>query len=651
MKKETVDSTHIPSATPSVPVADEDVVLRALVEGTVRATGSHFFKVLVENLAKAMNTYGAWVTEYIPDRNRFRVLAFWLDGEITEDFEMEIEGTPCEVVVRDVRLLHHPDRLQQLYEDPHVREIGATSYMGVPLLNSKGEVLGHMAVVDRRQMPEQPRLRATFEIFAARAAAELQRIRAESELQEREEKLRRLVDSAMDAIIELDSEFTIMRINPAAEKLFGCAEKKAAGDNFLKFLSPDSCRKLTLLAHELQTKPEGERYHWIPGNLECLQRNANGFPAEASLSCFEMRGRIYFTLILRNVNDRIEAERKIQSLSEEAEYLREEIEKLQDFGEVVGESKELLRTLRDVQQVANTDSTVLILGETGTGKELIARAIHLGSSRKAKPLIKVNCAAIPASLMESEFFGYEAGAFTGATKKREGRFELANHGTIFLDEIGELPLDLQAKLLRVLQEGEFESVGSSHTRKIDVRVIAATNRNLRDFIKEGKFREDLYYRIHVFPITVPPLRDRGEDILLLANSFAQRFAQKMGRKLNPLSPAAIMRLKSYHWPGNVRELQNVIERAVITSTDGTLNLDRALPEADRPANVPQPAAKVYTAKELEEIEKENFLRALEVTGWRIAGKDGAAQLLQLKPSTFTSRMKALGIERPKPIAT
>lgn len=627
---------------------DEDAVLRALVEGTVRATGSHFFQALVENLAKAMDTHGAWVTEYIPERKRFHVLAFWLGGEMTEDYEMEIVGTPCEVVVRDIRLLHHPDQLQQLYDDPHVREIGAVSYMGVPLLDSKGEVLGHMAVVDRRPMPERLRLRATFEIFAARAATELQRLRAESELREREEKLRRLVDSAMDAIIELDADFNIMRINLAAEKLFVCKTEVAAGENFLKFLSVDSCRKLTSLAHELQSRPEGEQYLWIPGNLEGLQANKENFPAEASLSRFELRGRTYFTLILRNVNDRIEAERKIQSLSEEAEHLREEIEKLQDLGEVIGKSNELLRTMRDVQQVAGTDSTVLILGETGTGKELIARAIHSGSTRREKSLIKVNCAAIPASLMESEFFGYEAGAFTGATKRREGRFELADHATIFLDEIGELPLDLQAKLLRVLQEGEFEPVGSSRTKKIDVRVIVATNRDLQDLIRKGKFREDLYYRIHVFPITVPPLRDRGDDIILLAQSFAEKFAQKMGRKLKPLNSAAIMRLKSYHWPGNIRELQNVIERSVITSTDGTLNLDRALPEPIRNAANPPPATKVLTAGDLKVMEKENFLRALELTGWRITGKDGAAQMLQLKPSTFTSRMKALGIQRPRP---
>ena len=231
------------------------------------------------------------------------------------------------------------------------------------------------------------------------------------------------------------------------------------------------------------------------------------------------------------------------------------------------------------KEVAATDATVLILGETGTGKEVIARSIHRTSRRHNKPLIKVNCAAIPATLIESELFGHEAGAFTGATKKRDGRFAMAHGGTIFLDEVGELPLDLQSKLLRVLQEGEFEPVGSSQTRKVDVRVLAATNRDLQRAIGEGKFREDLYYRLNVFPIELPPLRERRGDIGALAAAFAEKFAKSMGRSIEPLSADCIRRLEAYRWPGNVRELQNIIERAVITARDGKLNLDRALPES------------------------------------------------------------------------
>ena len=630
---------------------EEDVALKAILEGTARTTGEHFLEALVMNLAKALNTYGAWVTEYLPEKHRFRAIAFWLGGQMLRNYEMEIEGSPCEVVIQQLRLVHYTDELQELFRnDKDVREIGAVSYMGVPLLDANREVLGHMAVVDRNPMPAKPRFQATFEIFAARAAAELQRLRAESEIREREEKSRRLIHSAMDAIIELDHDLNIRGLNFAAEKVFACKSEQAIGTNLMKLLSPDSCRKVNLLTHDLQSRPEGEQYLWIPGNLEAVRPDGVAFPAEASISRYEVHRNTYYTLILRNVNDRIQAERTIQSLMVEAEYLREEIEALQNFGDVIGESKELRRALREVHQVAPTDSTVLILGETGTGKELIARAIHSASSRKDKALIKVNCAAIPPALMESEFFGHEAGAFTGALKKREGRFELADGGTIFLDEIGELPLDVQAKLLRVLQEGEYERVGSSRTMRVDVRIIAATNRNLQDLIREGKFREDLYYRIHVFPIKIPALRERKEDVILLAQTFADNFARKMGHKLKPLSAEARMRLKAYHWPGNVRELQNVMERAVITSVDGNLNLERALPDLPRETgqDVESSDERVWKAQEMEEIERNNLLRALELAGWRISGKEGAAQLLDLKPSTLTSRMKALGIRRPRP---
>jgi transcriptional regulator with GAF, ATPase, and Fis domain len=334
----------------------------------------------------------------------------------------------------------------------------------------------------------------------------------------------------------------------------------------------------------------------------------------------------------------------------EAEYLREEIKSLFGADEIIGESEAWLRVLSDVNQVAGTDATALILGETGTGKELIARAIHYASQRRQKALIKVNCAAIPAPLIESELFGHETGAFTGATKKRDGRFALAHGGTIFLDEIGELPIELQVKLLRVLQEGEFEPVGSSQTRRVDVRVLAATNRDLEQAIHEGKFREDLYYRLNVFPIRLPPLRERRADIGILAASFAQKFANNMGRSIEPLSRDCIRRLEVYRWPGNVRELQNIIERAVITSRDGWLNLDRALPESVRSIAVAltgrdESAQRVRTAKELEAIERNNIIAALDASEWKVAGQNGAAQLLGMKPTTLNSRMKALGIER------
>jgi transcriptional regulator with GAF, ATPase, and Fis domain len=422
------------------------------------------------------------------------------------------------------------------------------------------------------------------------------------------------------------------------------------GGNFSHWLVPDAREKLANLIIELDTRPEGQRYLWIPGGLKAVGANGQEFAAEATLSRFDVGREPFYTLILRNVNERLAAEQKIRSLTVETEYLREEISALLNCDEVIGQSEPLLQLLRDVQEVSRTDATVLILGETGTGKELIARAVHLASRRRDRPLVKVNCAAIPAALIESEFFGHEQGAFTGATKKRDGRFALAHGGTIFLDEIGELPIDLQVKLLRVLQEGEFEPVGSSQTRKVDVRVLAATNRDLQQAVRNGKFREDLYYRLNVFPIEVPPLRKRGNDIALLAAAFARKFAQRMGRTIEPLSEDCLRRLKGYSWPGNVRELQNVIERAVITSRDGRLNLDRALPESGKPAAAEPISSeaterRVRTAKELEALERANLIAALETRGWQVAGENGAAQLLGMKPTTLSSRMKALGIER------
>jgi transcriptional regulator with GAF, ATPase, and Fis domain len=357
-------------------------------------------------------------------------------------------------------------------------------------------------------------------------------------------------------------------------------------------------------------------------------------------------------LILRDVNARLEAERTIATLRDEARSLRDEIRSITHQGELLGASPAFRRTLQLAAEVAPTDATVLIHGETGTGKERIAQAIHAVSRRQARPLVTVNCAAIPQGLMESEFFGHAQGAFTGATQRREGRFALADGGTIFLDEVAELNLEMQAKLLRVLQEGEFSPVGSSQTRRVDVRVIAATNRDLSREVREGRFRTDLYYRLHVFPITAPPLRDRGGDIALLAAAFLERAAARLGRAVIPFDARDLARLEAYPWPGNVRELQNVIERAVITAGGGRPNLAHALPETPgAPVIPPADSAAVpgtlRTAAEMQALERDNLRLALETAGWRVAGANGAANLLGIPPSTLQSRMKALGIRRPR----
>jgi transcriptional regulator with GAF, ATPase, and Fis domain len=343
-------------------------------------------------------------------------------------------------------------------------------------------------------------------------------------------------------------------------------------------------------------------------------------------------------------------ERLRAQLEMENRYLREEVKTT--FGDIIGESAALRQVLQQIEIVAPTEASVLILGETGTGKELLARAIHERSLRRERPLIKVNCSAVPRELFESEFFGHVKGAFTGALKDRLGRFQLADGGTLFLDEVGEIPLELQSKLLRVLQEGQFERIGEDRTRQVDVRIIAATNRHLQQEVEAGRFRQDLYYRLSVFPITVPPLRERNEDIPRLAKHFIERTCARLNCPAAHITPEQVQQLRRYHWPGNIRELQNVIERAVILARGGVLQLEHALPprmlEAGS-APVFQKTSSAPPAVIREEIwkeqERENILAALEQARWKIYGKDGAAALLGIKPSTLAYRLKVLEIHK------
>ncbi|RIK72089.1 Fis family transcriptional regulator [candidate division KSB1 bacterium] len=324
-----------------------------------------------------------------------------------------------------------------------------------------------------------------------------------------------------------------------------------------------------------------------------------------------------------------------EQLQAENIYLKEEIKLEHNYEEIIGESEALKYVLHKVEQVASGDTTVLLLGETGVGKELFARAIHSLSPYRERPLVKVNCAALPSHLIESELFGHEKGAFTGAVEKQIGRFELAEGATIFLDEIGELPLELQPKLLRVLQDGEFERLGNPKTLKVKTRVIAATNRDLDEEIRLGRFRKDLFYRLNVYPITVPALRERRQDIPLFVQAFVQRFNKKLGKALDTVPQKTMQALLQYEWPGNVRELQNVIERAVVTATDATLRIELPMPSG----------AKNAGAKTLEEVEREHILKTLEATQWKVEGVEGTAARLGLNPSTLRSRMNKLGIRR------
>jgi PAS domain S-box-containing protein len=412
--------------------------------------------------------------------------------------------------------------------------------------------------------------------------------------------------------------------------------------------------------------------HYTPASWQLLKSAVNetlrdGRPYELELEMIRDDGKLVWTNArgevlrdasgkiiklrgtLQDIAERKRAEAALQKaveevsqlknkLEEENIYLREEISLAQNFDEIVGRSDATKYVLFKIEQVAPTDSTVLVTGETGTGKELVARAIHSSSLRMDRPLVRVNCAALSPTLVESELFGHEKGAFTGATGRKIGRFELANGATIFLDEIGELPLELQSKLLRVIQEGEFERLGSSKTIKVDARIIAATNRNLKIAVEHGGFREDLWYRLNVFPITVPPLRDRKEDIPVLVEHFVRRFSQKVGRRISSISPGSLRILQDYAWPGNVRELANVLERAVINTSGTVLRIVDHFEEI----RVEEPS---QANKTLEEIEKEYIIRILENTGWRIDGSKGAAKILGLNPSTLRTRMAKLRIQK------
>ena len=384
----------------------------------------------------------------------------------------------------------------------------------------------------------------------------------------------------------------------------------------------------------------------------------------SAISDRDAAGRVHRMLVAsKDVTERKRAERKLRAtlaenarlrdeLERERDYLREEVNISMNFGRIIGRSPALKHTLSQVEAVAQTPANVLVLGESGVGKELVARAIHARSPGASAPLVKVNCASIPKELFESEFFGHVKGAFTGAHRDRVGRFQLADGGTIFLDEVGEIPIELQGKLLRVLQEREFERVGDDITRSVDVRVIAATNRNLEELIIAGKFREDLFYRLSVFPIEVPPLRKRPEDVMQLAQHFLESICHDFGKAPLKLTRSQAVAISEYDWPGNVRELKNVIERAVILSTGRTLRLDLSMPDSLAARRDPgdlrdrKVEDKILTEEQMRDLQKRNMIAALKAANWKVSGNDGAAALLGVRPTTLYDRMKIMGVKKP-----
>ena len=506
---------------------------RSIVIGTASATGSDFFPSLVRHMANALRVRYAFITD-CDNQKRAKCLAVWKGEHYGENFEFDIADTPCAKVLHG-EVCHYKEGLQQLFPlDTGLADWGAESYLGVPMLDQGGRVIGHIALLDDKPMARDPRAIDLVKIFAARASAELKRQRAEADLQAALEQVRAL-------------------------------QKKLEAENV---------------------------------------------------------------------------------------YLQEEISREHNFEEIVGNSRALVEVLRRVETVAPTDSTVLITGETGCGKELIARAIHSRSKRSHRPLVKLNCGAIPTGLVESELFGHMKGAFTGALERRTGRFELADGGTLFLDEVSELPLETQVKLLRVLQEHEFEPLGSSRTVQVNVRIIAASNRDLEKAVQEGRFRADLFYRLNVLPITLPALLQRRSDIPLLTAFFVERFARQFGKQITGIAQDTIDLLSRYDWPGNIRELQNVIERAVVLAQGSVLKLGADMLPAssastDRVSSL-RPDLELNDTdalSTLEQVEKRHIHSVLEKTSWIIEGDRGAARILDLHPNTLRSRMKKLGIER------
>ena len=534
-------------------------------------------------------------------------------------------------------------------EKNFLRAQGIISVAAIPLSTGK-KTLGLMLLTMLRHRKKWPnelirQCRLVAEVFANA----LVRKQHEESLLQAEAKYRTVADFTYDWEYWANVDDTLEYVSPSCKRISGYTTRDFV-DNpslFREIIAPEDRdiwdkhyrdSRQEPKAHEIQFRIQRRdgQIRWIEHSCQPVTDDQGG------LQGFRASNRDVTSRKLAeidNLNAYTEIEQLKHQLEAETAYLQEEIKLEHNFESIIGQSAALQYVLYKVEQVAATDSAVLVLGETGTGKELISRAIHSNSLRKARPLVKVNCATLPSHLIESELFGHERGAFTGAQTRQMGRFEVANGTSIFLDEIGELPLELQTKLLRVLQDGEFERLGSPREIKVDVRVIAATNRDLEAEVRQGRFRKDLFYRLNVFPITVPPLRDRTEDIPLLADFFVEKVSKRMGKSIELIPEGVMKKLQAYPWPGNIRELENVIERAVINSSGPKLRLADDL---SRPVHQDMPK----DLKSLEEIERDYITRVLEKTQWCIEGPNGAAVILDMNPSTLRSRLRKLEIKKP-----
>jgi PAS domain S-box-containing protein len=536
----------------------------------------------------------------------------------------EVVGRSVEILIPESLRRSHCDSRAGFFSNPELRPMGEDRELA--LLRPDGQI--------RRVEIGLGPVEVDGEEFVVCC------LRDVSPSKEREERLQEVVDSMPGLFYVFNNEGRLVWWNRAFGRVTGYTSEELDGRIWSDFIAPDDRdqveRLIGLLFEDGKTRVA--EYNLILGDGSTAPYAGSG-----ALCDFDGKPHMVGLTIdashLRQTEAKLrervaEVEELKNRLESENAYLRQEVVLTQRHGDIIGESKAIRKALEQVERVAGTESTVLLLGETGTGKELMARRVHDLSRRSGRPMITVNCAALPATLMESELFGREKGAFTGAVSRQAGRFEVADKSTLFLDEIGELPLELQSKLLRVLEEGEFERVGSSKTTRVDVRIIAATNIDLAQAAREGRFRQDLYYRLNVFPIEIPALRERPEDIPLLVWSFIEEIGREMGVTIENVSQGSMDRLQRRAWSGNVRELRNVVERSMIFSRDRTFIL--ALPEVEAPGN-----GEDLT---LDEVQRRHIRKILDVTGGKISGSGGAAEVLGLKPTTLRSRMERLGMD-------
>ena len=530
------------------------------------------------------------------------------------------------------------------------RYYGIKSSLVIPLSAGGEPPIGAVSfnsIKTERTWPE--RLIKQLQLVAQIFANALARKYADLKFRENEERLRLATDAAGAGLWDMELDKNSVWVTPQTRQLFDFErDEKLTYDSFLNRIHPEDRRRVEKAVGQAVESGRNLRIEYrivlVDGRIRWIAASGQRYRRPTG-------GSDHLLGVAIDISDRKDLESKLEErLSEitqlkcrienENLYLRKELSIEKGFDKIVGESKAFKKVLMEAEQVASTEATVLILGETGTGKGMVANAIHKMSTRKDRPLVTVNCSALPQNLIESELFGREKGAFTGAYARQAGRFEVANDGTIFLDEIGEMPLELQAKLLRVLQEGEFERLGSVQTVKVNVRVIAATSRDLKQEVRAGRFREDLYYRLYVFPISIPPLRHRTDDIIPLAQFFTQKYGRRMGKQIESMPKATINKLLEYDWPGNVRELEHVIERGVIITRGSSLQVVGHLKSFSPNGSNPEPL------KDLAAAEREHILKVLHETGWKIEGPSGAASILKIHPSTLRFRLKKLEIHRP-----